>query len=256
MRLLRFDETVFQANCYLLFPDEGSEALVIDPGAGAAEWVEQTCAQFGYRPGAVVLTHGHADHVWDASRVAGSNPVYLGASDWYRLNDPASMTAMPGMSGEQVERTCAEFSGHGWEKPANAQYLPDDVFTDAGAQVLEGLSIRALPAPGHTEGSTVFLVDGTLSDDDALLPDDIHPGNGSARRQMMFSGDVLFRLSVGRTDLHGGDGAQMAATIKLLSVALDSDTVVFPGHGSSTTIGFEREHSPFVRMAYEAGRIG
>ena len=109
---------------------------------------------------------------------------------------------------------------------------------------MPGISIRALPAPGHSEGSTVFLLEGNPAPDREgamMSTGQVEP--------IMLAGDVLFNGGVGRTDLPGGDEQKMAASLRLLVQVIKPETAVFPGHGPSTTMFHEVRHNPYLHAA-------
>ena len=189
MIFLRYSRTLIEANCYILADSPGSPALVVDPGAGSAAWIDQTLQRKGLSLGAVLCTHGHMDHVWDSGLVAGEAPVFIPGPDLYCMDDPVAYARPLGSTFEAA-------SGHGWIKPEGTRALPGEFFADGGAEIVPGVAIRALPAPGHTEGSSVFLLNGAVDPDreSAAFPE------GVAGQALMLSGDVLFRDGVaGRT---------------------------------------------------------
>jgi glyoxylase-like metal-dependent hydrolase (beta-lactamase superfamily II) len=201
-------------NCYVVADDEGS-CVVIDPGMGAARLVERVLAADGLTPVAVLLTHGHVDHTWDAAVVAEAHavPVLVHEADAYRLADPLGSL---GPLGRQI----AEQAGF----PAGPTLPVAHPFGADGPPGLpSGLHLRALHAPGHTEGSTVYLVD------DAAL-----------------TGDVLFAGTIGRCDLPGGDEVAMAMTLRTLA-GLDPATRLLPGHGPASTLAAELATNPYLR---------
>ena len=235
MILLRYSETLINANCYILAEEDTGSALVVDPGAGAAAWVRETLAARGLSAAAILLTHGHSDHVWDAAMVAGeSTPVYIPGPDLYRLDNPAKFTAA-------FVGAFVEFSGHAWERPVDARALPAEFFHGGGSEIVPGIWLRAIPAPGHSEGSTVFLFAGDIANDDAPTHD-----SGDS---VMFSGDVLFRDGVGRTDLPGSDPVAAQVSLRNLAQTIAPARVFFPGHGAPSTMGRELRYSLYLREA-------
>lgn len=190
------------------------EVLVVDPGVGAA--LQMAALQ---KPiGAVLLTHGHPDHIWDAaevSRLGGGAPVFLPSADLDWLADPAGMLGF-GDFGE-------------WQRP-EVSGVPLGTW-----QVLPEIYLRMIPAPGHSPGSSVFLIGGATN-----------MGTSTA-----LTGDVVFKGSVGRTDLIGGDDAVMSETLRTLAGALDPSTVLLPGHGERTVWSTELSENPYVKEAVE-----
>ena len=238
MIFLRYSNTFIEANCYVLADEESRQALVVDPGAGAAAWVDGALAAHDLQLSAVLCTHGHGDHVWDSAEVAGHVPVYIPEPDLYRLDDPVRYTAT-------IPNMFVQYSGHSWVTPANPCALPGDFYEEGGCQIVPGISMGAIPAPGHSEGSTVFTLSGTIAAD----PEAAHAPEGSFGTALMLSGDVLFRDGVGRTDLPGGDPAAAVRSLRNLSEVIPPATIFVPGHGPSSTMGRELRHSPFLKQA-------
>lgn len=239
MIFLQYSDTALRANCYILADETQRKAVVVDPGAGSARWVGEALAARGLELGAVLLTHAHADHCWDAAEVAGERTtVYVAERDLYRMDDPAAHT------GFMADPFIAE-SGHDWKRPAKVEALPPLLLVGGGARLVPGVAIRALPAPGHTEGTTVYLFGGELADDREApaLPEGAAPG------QHLLSGDLLFAGSVGRTDLPGGDVREMMESLRTIAQVIAPGTAFFPGHGAASTIGFELENNEHVRQA-------
>lgn len=247
MLLLRTTTTVLEAHCYVVAPHDGGEALVVDPGAGAAPEVRHLLAEHGLRVGGVALTHGHADHLWDAAAIAGDSPVYVAPPDHYRLDDPAAAL------GEPLATMFTDLAGEPWQRPSNVRAYPSEVLSGGGAELVPGVAARAVPAPGHTAGSTILLLTGSPVTA-GVIPagSDVH-ADATGRYLIALCGDVIFAGSVGRTDLPGGDEREMVSTLRTLASSLDPTTVLLPGHGPATVLSRELATNPHVRAAV-AGR--
>jgi hydroxyacylglutathione hydrolase len=207
----------FAANCYLVASGPGEECLIIDPGQDAEPGIEQILEKYRLRPAAVLLTHGHIDHIWSVAPVCGARniPAYIHPSDRALLSDPArGLSLQPGQQ-FLAGLTFAE---------------PDDVAELADGMTLElaGVRITVDHAPGHTPGSVTFS-----------LP-------AAAESGTIFTGDLLFAGSIGRTDLPGGDYATILESLARVCLPLPDDTAVLSGHGPQTTIGAERGSNPFL----------
>jgi hydroxyacylglutathione hydrolase len=211
------------ANCYVAATGAGAECLVVDPGQDAAAGVAEIVREHRLKPVAVLLTHGHIDHMWSVTPVAGAYDAtaWIHPDDRHLLADP-----MAGISPE----TAAMLLGGRHEFAE-----PDDVAELADGQRLEiaGLQVTVDHTPGHTRGSVTFRTP--------------YAAEGAGEiSAVMFSGDLLFAGSIGRTDLPGGDHATMLATLRTKVLALADDIVVLPGHGEQTSIGRERASNPFL----------
>ena len=191
MLTVAFPAAAFDTNCYVLAPAAGEECVIVDPGVGVEETLREVLAQHRLRPAAVLLTHGHVDHVYSVTPVCGADTAaYIHHDDRYRLVDLLGHVN-PGLLGmlEQQFGTRAT-----WTEPSNVVEVTDRATLD-----LAGLGIEVLHAPGHTEGSVMFSID--------AVPDGIADQVDVDRT--LLSGDVLFAGSIGRTDLPGGDPAAM-----------------------------------------------
>ena len=218
-----FPAAAFDTNCWVVAPAAGEECIVIDPGIGVEATLDEVLRQDNLRPVAVLLTHGHLDHTFSVTPVCGARgiPAWIHPADRELLADP-----MKGLSPES--RTM--FGGRlEWTEP-------DEVALLDPAAPLEVAGLRFLVdfAPGHTPGSVVFRTPGVGVDGEAAPP-------------VMFSGDVLFAGSIGRTDLPGGSWEQMQDSLARVVLTAPDETVVYCGHGSSTTIGRERTANPFLQ---------
>jgi hydroxyacylglutathione hydrolase len=230
----------FATNCYVVAPGPGEECLIIDPGQDAEPGVTELLAEHRLRPVAVLATHGHVDHIWSVAPVCGARgiPAYIHPADRDLLSDPAK--GFPLQVGQQL------FRGLTFTEP-------DDVIalTDGMTLRLAGVELIVDHAPGHTPGSVTFRVaaaDATQSR--GPLGDRGVPGGGLPPRastaQVLFSGDLLFAGSIGRTDLPGGDYPAILDSLSRVCLTLPDDTEVLPGHGPQTTIGAERATNPFL----------
>ncbi len=220
MLIAGFPAGSWAANCYVVATAAGAECVVVDPGQDAAGGIADIVREHRLKPVAVLLTHGHVDHMWSVTPVAGTYDAtaWIHPSDRHLLSDP-----MAGISRESA----AMLLGGRYQFRE-----PDDVLELADGQRLElgGLEVVVDHTPGHTEGSVTFRT--------PYASDDIS--------EVMFSGDLLFAGSIGRTDLPGGDHATMLATLRHKVLALPDDIVVLPGHGEQTSIGRERATNPFL----------
>lgn len=208
-------------NCWIIATSAGQECIVVDPGHGSGPVIREVVEEHRLRPAAVVLTHGHIDHVWSVTPVARASgaPAYIHTADVHRLRDPIGTSfsngreALLAMTEGELELT-----------------EPDDVRELVDGQGLEvaGIALMVHHAPGHTEGSAVFTFD--------------DGGNPT-----LLSGDVLFAGSIGRTDLPGGDHAAMLTTLRTVILPMPDPVRVLPGHGPDTTIGAERATNPFLQ---------
>ena len=220
MLIAGFPAGSWAANCYVVATGPGSECVVVDPGQDAAAGIAEIVGEHRLKPVAVLLTHGHIDHMWSVTPVAGAYDAtaWIHPADRHLLADP-----MAGISSE----TAAMLLGGRYEFVE-----PDDVAELADGQRLElaGLAVTVDHTPGHTEGSVAFRT----------------PYDGDEVSDVMFAGDLLFAGSIGRTDLPGGSHATMLETLRHKVLTLPDDVVVLPGHGEQTSIGRERATNPFL----------
>ncbi|MGP3916216.1 MBL fold metallo-hydrolase [Nonomuraea sp. 10N515B] len=216
MLIAGFPAGAFQTNCYVVAPAAGEECVIVDPGQDATEGVDELLREHRLKPVAVLLTHGHLDHVWSVAPVCGARdvPAWIHPEDRHLLSDPAA-----GWSGTSASL----FGGLTLSEPDDVREL-----SDGAVLKLAGLELAVDHTPGHTRGSVSFR-----------LPDD----------EIMFSGDLLFAGSIGRSDLPGGDYPTILRSLAAKCLPLPDDTVVLPGHGPQTTIGRERATNPYLKEA-------
>ena len=217
MLIAGFPAGSFAANCYLVADAPGSECLVIDPGQDAVPGITEIVERYRLRPVAVLATHGHIDHIWSVAPVCGASgiPAYIHPADRALLSDPAR--------GLSLGPSQSLFGGLTFTEPDDVRELTDGMTLE-----LAGITLVVAHAPGHTPGSVTFQVPG-LADPDT-----------------MFTGDLLFAGSIGRTDLPGGDYETILASLARVCLPQPDETVVLAGHGPQTTIGAERAHNPFL----------
>ena len=185
----------YQTNCYLVWGDDSPSCVVIDPGY-EPETVLSEVRKLGKTLAAILLTHGHFDHVGGVREIAMDVecPVYLCEQD---LSMPQAITAGP--------------------------LYYTNLYGEGDFVELAGLSFKVLHTPGHTPGSVCLMCENVL-----------------------FSGDTLFWGSCGRTDLPGGNWAAIVKSLKRLA-DLPGDYNVYPGHGNTTKLSFERKMNPYMR---------
>ncbi len=221
MLVLGFPAAMFATNCYVVATGPGQECVVVDPGVGIEETLDDVLREHRLRPVAVLLTHGHLDHTFSVTPVCSAKdvPAYIHGDDAYRLTDPIAQM------GPQLQEI---FGGRlTWTEPSDVRPM-----TDGTVLELAGLELLVDHAPGHTEGSVLFRA----------------AGQGD-QPPIVLTGDVLFAGSIGRTDLIGGDPAAMDRSLRTKILPLADETVVLPGHGPSSTIAVERVTNPYLRQA-------
>lgn len=193
-------------NCYIAMNEETKEAIIIDP-ADQADKINQKLGQMGAVPVAILLTHGHFDHVLAANDLKEQHSIQIYANEKEQ---------------ETLENTQMNMSSMGY---GQTTYKADIYVKDGQELELAGMKIQVIWTPGHTPGGTCYY----LKDE-----------------QTLFSGDTLFRRSVGRSDFPGGSMSQLVRSIKDKLMILDDEVKVFPGHMGATSIKEERVHNPFI----------
>ena len=198
----------YQANCYFLYNDK-NEAIIIDPGAEAKNIVDFV-KERGFRVSKILLTHAHPDHFGAMREVrkALNVPAYISEKDEVLMEDRCQ-TVMNSLLDLGVTMNDVK---------------ADVLFKDGDEIPFGDKKIKVILTPGHTPGGACFMIDNVL-----------------------FTGDTLFRGSIGRTDLPGGDYSKIMDSLKKLMTLPDS-TIVLPGHGGETTIGLEKQINPFVQQ--------
>jgi glyoxylase-like metal-dependent hydrolase (beta-lactamase superfamily II) len=200
----RYELGPIGTNCYVVRAERGAtEAVVVDPGGDAAE-LGLELARLGTRVAAILITHGHWDHLGGVADLAEANgaPVYMAEEERALLEN------LPDLVPQGV---------------IARSYTPDVFLRGDETLELAGIQFATVRVPGHSPAHLAYHADGCL-----------------------FSGDVLFAGSVGRTDLPGADWETLVESIRLLSERFPPETIVYSGHGPPTTLGAELERNPFL----------
>lgn len=207
MEIKRLILGLVRTNCYIVYTEESKKAVIIDPAADSRGIVEEI-EKLGVTPEAILLTHGHFDHMLaaDSLRNGYQIPVCV-------LEEDGELLKRPDMN-------CSEQFLH-----MSYGISADELLKDGQTlRFLDG-AFRVIATPGHTAGSCCYYAEA---------------------ENILFSGDTLFQDSVGRTDLPTGKASQISLSIREKLFVLPEDTLVLSGHGLETTIGEEKEHNPYI----------
>ena len=197
----------FQVNCYLYYDEASKLGVIIDPGA-EEHAIVKAVEKAGFRPLAILLTHGHADHIAAVAPLMDryNIPLYAGKGEEALLADPSlNMSAFVGA-------------------PLTAP-TPDTLLNDNELVQVGPIELRVLTTPGHSPGGICYL---------------------DERAAILFCGDTLFWGSVGRTDFPGCSHEQLIDSINRQLLPLPPSVICYPGHGPTTTIGGEKRNNPFL----------
>lgn len=199
----------FQTNAFLIGAEDSDEAVLIDAPPQCHGEVEATLKEAGRSLAAVLITHAHFDHILDVSIYSSEGiPIYAHADSVAEIENPQTLGLIPTPEGG--------FPGG-----------KVSVIISGGESLkLAGLKFKVFEVPGHANGSLAFYC---------------------PAESVCFLGDLVFRGSIGRTDLPGGDFDILAESVQTAIYTLDDDTTLFPGHGPSTTVGMEKRTNPYVR---------
>lgn len=217
----------WQANCYVVAAPGVADCVIIDPGQDAAAGLRALLAENQLKPKGLLATHGHFDHIASAAEIADefNVPLWIHSADRHLLTEPTAGLSPDGaaMLKKLLKTPMVE--------PARVEEF--DSVTELN---LARLKFTVTHAPGHTGGSVLLGIDYNRRQ---------HPQID----RLVFSGDVVFAGSVGRTDLPGGDPKVMSQTLNGVVLALPDTAALLPGHGPQTTMARERLENPYLLPA-------
>ncbi|MBQ6696830.1 MAG: MBL fold metallo-hydrolase [Lachnospiraceae bacterium] len=195
-----------QTNCYFIYEAESKKAVVVDPADNGAQ-IYSALQRNGFNIEAILLTHGHFDHIWGSKELRELSGAMI-----YALDEEKVLC-------ENSRNNVSEYAGRAYT------VVPDEYVRDGAELVFDGITFKVIATPGHTIGSCCYYIE---------------------EAGMLISGDTLFLESTGRTDFPTGSMSSIVRSIREKLFVLPEDTKVYPGHMDSTTIGHEKKYNPFV----------
>jgi len=208
MKIITVALGALQTNCYLLVNDRTNEAVVIDP-ADDFPLLKSNIKALGVKPVVILLTHGHFDHITAANEARNTYGIKI-----YACSAEKALLEDPRYNGSALMTTDMTLTVADWVE-------------DGDALSFAGFDISVIGTPGHTAGGVCYY----CKADGALI-----------------SGDTIFRGSIGRTDFPTGSADMISHSIKVKLFALPDETVIYPGHGPTSTIGYEKKHNVIIHM--------
>lgn len=195
-----------QTNCYFVYEEGQKDVIFIDP-ADQGGYIYESLQQHGFKVAGILLTHGHFDHIWGSKEL--------------RELSGAKIYAYEG------EKEVCEDSGNNVSAQVGRSYtvVADEYLKDGEEFTIAGITGKLIATPGHTQGSCCYYFE---------------------EAGMLISGDTLFQDSVGRTDLPTGSMSKLVRSVREKLFVLPDEVKVYPGHGESTTIGYEKEYNAFL----------
>lgn len=246
MLVITVPSRALDANCYVVASGPQSEALIIDPGLGTVEAAAEVVEQHGLRVRAVIASHGHLDHIYDAPQMCEKFgvPLWIHSADRHLLTDPWA-----GVDAGLRSMLEPAFAGRSWLEPERVQEIGDGV-SSVASLIGVGFEVLLRHAPGHTGGSVLVDVAGAPGQHSALLTSPEEDLSDFVRcERTIFSGDVLFAGTIGRTDFPVSSPEAMARTLAMIRHELPAegrDAVVLSGHGLATTLRRELATNPYL----------
>ncbi len=196
----------YQTNCYFVYREDSKKAVVIDPADNGAQ-IYSALERNGFTVEAILLTHGHFDHIW------GSNELReVSGAKIYALDEEKVLC-------EDVKNNLSAMVGRAYT------VVPDEYVREGQVLTFDNMDFKVIATPGHTIGSCCYYVE---------------------KAGILISGDTLFQESTGRTDFPTGSMSSIVRSIREKLFILPDETKVYPGHGDSTTIAYEKKYNPFV----------
>ena len=198
---------IVQTNCYFVYREGTSDVIFFDP-ADKGDYIYETLKDKDLHVKGILLTHGHFDHIWGCNKLRELSGAPIYAYEEEKVLCEDAVTNVS----EQVGRPYT--------------VIPDRYLKDGEEITIAGMTCKLIATPGHTVGSCCYYFE---------------------EAGILIAGDTLFQESVGRTDLATGSAGTLVRSIKDRLFTLPDDTKVYPGHGDITTIGYEKQHNPFVQ---------